>query len=276
MKELIVALVTPFVDNKIDEKGICNIISGFKDSVDGILVLGSTGESRFLSLDEKKRIVQLVRAEFNKKIIVGLDGTTIEEIISLGKELEVYDIDSFLIAPIPYVRPTQNGLIKYYMELADHLAKPIFLYQIPKRTGVSIDINTIKVLKNHPNIIGIKDAGGDEGYTIELASMAEEHKFIIYGGDDARCLTNLLYKASGLISVVGNKYAREMKEILSEFPHCDLLLKHKKMIDTMFLETSPLGIKYALGSLEAKKELGNLSRKTKDEIDYITFEYDEY
>ena len=159
------------------------------------------------------------------------------------------------------------------MELADKLNKPIILYNVPKRVGCSIDIASLKILKNHYNIIGIKDATSDDSYTKELGNLADSN-FLVFSGDDTNVLTSLLYNGSGLISVLANKYPKLMKTIINEFPSTKLYYTYKELIDSVFIETSPLPIKYMLGNIESKSELGTLKTASKLLLDRLINDYE--
>lgn len=261
--ELIVALVTPFRDGRVDYLSLENLIISLEAS-DGLLLLGSTAEARLIDDLEKVKIVEFVRKRYKKKIIVGLEGRTIEEIINLEKKLKHIEIASYLISPIAYIRPSRVGIINYYMELADRLSKPIILYEIPKRCGSSIEIEEIKILKNHKNIIGIKNANPLEEYMIELARLSSDD-FKIYIGDDIKILTGMLYKCEGIFSVMANKYLKAVKEIINNYPNSEEFLKYYDLFKTT-MSFSPLGIKYLLGNMEASKELGRLDRAIIDGI----------
>lgn len=273
MRELIVAVVTPFKDNKFDEDSFINILSYLDKDSDGILILGSTAEARLLNKEEKQKVCELALKYYPKKILVGIEGGSTQEVIDECNWYEGKDIYAFLISPISYIKPTQNGIIHYYMEIADKVSKPVIIYEIGKRCGVNIEIDTIKILKNHHNIIGIKDASGSEKYTMELAKLVDKD-FFCYGGDDGRILTSLLYRGKGIISVFANKYPKVVRDIMDTFPDSSLFLQFKDLIDSVFIETSPLPIKYMLGGMESRKELGVLSQNSKDRIQYLIESYE--
>lgn len=262
--ELIVALVTPFRDGKIDYFSLENLIKSLETESDGLLLLGSTGEARLIEDIDKVEIVEFVRRKYKKKLIVGLEGKTVEEIVGLAKMLKHIKIDSYLISPISYIRPTKTGIINFYMELADRLDKPIILYEIPKRCGCHIGIEEIKVLKNHKKIIGIKNANPDSEYMIRLFQLSSDD-FRIYTGDDIKILTGMLFKSFGLFSVMANKYPSVIRRIIDDYPKCDEFLKYYDLFK-ITMNSSPLGIKYLLGNMEASRELGLLDRSTIDEI----------
>lgn len=262
--ELIVALVTPFKDGRIDYLSLDNLIKSLEKESDGLLLLGSTGEARLIDDLDKVKIVEYVRQRYKKKIIVGLEGRTIEEIINLAKMFEHIEIDNYLISPIAYIRPSKSGIINFYMELADRLDKPIILYEIPKRCGCHIGIEEVKILKKHRNIVGIKNANSDDEYLIKLSQITSDD-FKVYIGDDIKILTGMLFKSFGIFSVMANKYPSIVRKIIDSYPKSDEFLKYYNLFKVT-MSSSPLGIKYLLGNMEASRELGLLDRDTIDKI----------
>ena len=183
MKESIVALICPFDENnKINYDELDRLCDyQIENKTDGILLLGTTQESESLTKEEKHELVDFVYHKVYKKmkIIIGIISNITEEVVSISKQYDEYDIDSFLVITPYYNKTNVSGLIKHFTYIADHVSKPIVLYNVPKRTGMSIPIDVVRILSYHHNIIGIKDASGDALYTQEIAKFIN-NKFKLY------------------------------------------------------------------------------------------------
>ncbi len=250
----IVALITPFnSDNLIDYdelKRLCEF--HLENQTDGLLLLGTTGEAESLSDLEKKELVSFVyNLVYPKiKIMVGLISNITEEVIELSKMFEDFDIDSYLVINPYYNKTNVSGLLKHFTYIADNVSKPIVLYNVPKRTGMSIPIEVIKALSYHKNIIGIKEASGDLNYQTKLIPFLNEN-FKLYCGDDSTMLLSLFLGATGVISVIGNAFPKEVKLICQSFDKNVNISKTTfyklfDLMNTMVQEVSPIGIKYVM------------------------------
>ena len=254
MNESIVALICPFDENnKINYDELDRLCDyQIENKTDGILLLGTTQESESLTKEEKHELVDFVYHKVYKKmkIIIGIISNITEEVVSISKQYDEYDIDSFLVITPYYNKTNVSGLIKHFTYIADHVSKPIVLYNVPKRTGMSIPIDVVRILSYHHNIIGIKDASGDALYTQEIAKFTN-NKFKLYCGDDKSMIISLFLGASGSISVIANAFPLEVKLIHENFDKNINISKTtfnklNSLIDAIFKETSPIGIKYLL------------------------------
>ena len=249
------ALVTPFDDDKnIDYEMLKKILNmHIKAKTNGLLLLGTTQESEALKKEEKIKLVDFVLENVKDKIkiMVGLISNRIEEVISLDEDLKCYDIDSYLVIPPYYVKTNTSGLLKYFTYLADRLSKPLILYNVPKRVGMSIPNEVVIALSYHKNIIGIKDASDDIFYQQELINNTKEG-FLYYSGSDELMLISLMLGADGVISVIGNAFAKEVCLICNSITNKNYEIakttyfKLYNLIKAMYKNVSPIGIKYVM------------------------------
>ena len=249
------ALVTPFDDDKnIDYEMLKKILNmHIKAKTNGLLLLGTTQESEALKKEEKIKLVDFVLENVKDKIkiMVGLISNRIEEVISLDEDLKCYDIDSYLVIPPYYVKTNTSGLLKYFTYLADRLSKPLILYNVPKRVGMSIPNELVIALSYHKNIIGIKDASDDIFYQQELINNTKEG-FLYYSGSDELMLISLMLGADGVISVIGNAFAKEVCLICNSINNKNYEIakttyfKLYNLIKVMYKNVSPIGIKYVM------------------------------
>ena len=258
-----VALITPF-----DEKGeVCFKTLGqlidwhVKAGSDGLVVLGTTGESALLSDEEFWRVAEfsMTHAAGRISIILGCGGASTSKTCALAKRLATLRPDGFLSVTPYYVKPSQSGLIDYYTSLADASKVPIVLYNVPGRTGVDLFDETVVKLAEHPNIVGLKDATGD----IERGSvlMSKLPHFSFFSGDDETALLYLRAGGSGVISVTANVAPRQMKEVVSrqiallgdssekssELVEIESLFERLMPLNkALFVEANPIPVKWVL------------------------------
>jgi 4-hydroxy-tetrahydrodipicolinate synthase len=197
-------LITPFRDGQIDETSLRRLVAHFaKQPIDGLILAATSGEGMALHIAELERIVALVRAEIAGSrrylpICLGLSGAATSKMQDLLDETAAWPIDGYLIASPYYLRPSQRGLIRHFTVLADHASWPVVLYNIPYRTGVNIENDTLLTLAGHPNIIGLKDCCADRAQSIDLLRRRPAG-FRVLNGDDAHYYDALSDGADGAI-----------------------------------------------------------------------------
>lgn len=250
----ITALITPFDENnKIDYNELHKLLDyQIENKTDGVLLLGTTAEAESLSDEEKINLVKdcISYIDHRMKIIIGIISNQTEETIRLASLFDKFDFDAYLVITPYYIKTNVSGLLKHFIYIADNVTKPIILYNVPKRTGMEIPLDVIKALSYHPNIIGIKDASGNTLFQQQIATFTNEN-FSLYGGDDALTLLSYHLGAKGIISVVSNAFPKEMKliyESMDKDPKISktLFFKLLDLINVMYQEVSPIGIKYIL------------------------------
>ena len=257
-KGSIVALVTPFKKNKIDEKTLKDLVEfHIKNNTSGIVPVGTTGESATLDYEEHDKVIELVVKYANKRIpvIAGTGSNSTAEAIMLTKHAKKVGADASLQVSPYYNKPTQKGLYEHFRTIAESVDIPIILYNIASRTAVNIEPETIsKLAKDCKNIIGIKEASGSLEQMARIKLLCPKD-FILLSGDDALTLPVLSIGGVGVISVVANIIPKDVARLVEEFEKGDLnkaqeiFYKMFSLIKAMFLETNPIPVKTAMSLL---------------------------
>src|SRR5258706_4257196 len=214
------AIVTPFKNRRVDETALRRLIQlQVKGGVDGIVPVGTTGESPTVSYEEHVHIIDLaVRFAAGKiKVLAGTGAISTNEAIYLTQSAEKLGADGSLQVAPYYNKPTQEGLFQHFREVARSTKLPIVLYSIPGRCGVEISVDTVKRLaKDCKNIIGIKEAGGNPDRVSQLRE-ALGARFEIMSGDDSLTLPFMAVGAQGVISVASNVIPREVSQMVKAY-----------------------------------------------------------
>ena len=251
----IVALVTPFdKNNRIDKRALERLVKWHIDNkTDAIVCTGTTGESPTLSDDEKLEVLQVCIAAANKKIqvIAGTGTYDTKKSYELTKKAKEMKADGALIVVPYYNRPTQEGIIAHYTEIAK-AGLPIIVYHHPGRTGVKVDLKSFERLSKIENIVAIKEASGDLSFIEKLIKAS----FLpVLSGDDSLTVDVMKMGGKGVISVVANIIPSIWKNIttlcaVGNFKEAEsLIARYKSLSDSMFYETNPQCVKYALSLL---------------------------
>jgi len=193
-----IPLATPFLRGDIDFHALQELARRMRSSgATGLIVCGSTGEAASLSEDEQLAALDAVLdAVPGCPVIMGLSGNNIHSVLGRLEQIQRRRIAGIL-APAPYyIRPSQAGLVEYFHTLADAASVPLILYNIPYRTGVSMEFDTIASIARHDNVVAIKDCGGDIGLTMRLVA---ETKLQVLAGEDHQLLSTLALGGSGAI-----------------------------------------------------------------------------
>jgi len=252
------AIVTPFKDGKIDEVALERLVKQqIRAGVDGIVPVGTTGESATVDYEEHIRIIALsVKFAHGKvKVMAGTGANSTKEAIYLTQEAEKAGADASLQVAPYYNKPTQEGLFQHFHAVARSTKLPIILYSIPGRCGIEIAVDTVNRLAHDSvNIIGIKEAGGNPDRVSQLR-LALGHKFTILSGDDSLTLPFMAVGAHGVVSVASNVIPREVAHMVRAYAdgNFSLALKlHEKyypIFKDLFIETNPGPVKAALHML---------------------------
>src|SRR5262249_19562557 len=252
------AIVTPFKHGRIDEPALERLIkSQIKGGVDGIVPVGTTGESATVAYEEHIRIVAFsVKFAAGKiKVVAGTGGNSTKEAIYLTQEAEKAGADASLQVAPYYNKPTQEGLFQHFHAVARCTKLPIILYSIPGRCGVEIGVETVNRLAHDSvNIVGIKEAGGNPDRVSQLRA-ALGPKFTILSGDDSLTLPFMSVGAQGVISVASNVIPREVAHMVEAFAAGKVQLAQKihnkfyPVFKDLFIETNPIPVKAALAMM---------------------------
>lgn len=276
------ALITPFDEqNEIDYPGLKRLIDLVTEGgTDYLVVQGTTGESPTVTSKEKRDILAFTIKNNYKKlpIVYGIGSNNTQEVLNTIKETDFTGVDAILSVCPYYNKPTQEGIIAHFTAIADASPVPVLLYNVPGRTVINMKADTIVKLASHPNIIGIKDAGGSIEQSMELASRAPED-FLLLSGDDNLVTTMVSVGWHGVISVIANAFPKEFHDLTwaaleGRFKDAAKLQLAFLEFDTLlYIESNPVGIKKCLEIkgicssdvrlplLKASKELGEKLEK---------------
>lgn len=248
----ITALVTPFKNGSLDEATLKKQI-GFQISsgINGLVPVGTTGESPTLDFDEHEKVIRITVEEAKGKVpvIAGTGANATTEALRLHKFAKEVGATAALSVNPYYNKPSQEGLYKHFMLLADKVEIPIVLYNIPGRTGINMTPATIARLAKHPNIVAIKEAAGSCEQVTEIRSVCD---LPILSGDDGLTLPFMSVGAVGVVSVASNLLPREVVQLVNLFKAgklAEAAALHLKMFSTikaLFADGNPAGIKWAM------------------------------
>jgi len=261
------ALVTPFREGAIDFTALQNLIeSQIAAGIDGIVAVGTTGESPTLAHDERKEVIHCAIVTANKRCLVlaGTGSYSTREAIAATEEAEKLGVDGALLVAPYYNKPSQEGLFRHFSAIAKSTPLRLMLYNIPGRCGVDIAAETVaRIQSDCPNVVSIKEAGGNVDRVSELRARLPG-AFTVLSGDDGLTLPFLAAGAVGVVSVASNLLPREMCELVGAFANGDLNRAerlHRKLywlFKDLFIEPNPVPIKTALswrGTISAEVRL---------------------
>lgn len=276
------ALITPFDEqNEIDYPGLKRLIDLVTEGgTDYLVVQGTTGESPTVTSKEKRDILAFTIQNNYKKlpIVYGIGSNDTQSVLDTIKETDFAGVDAILSVCPYYNKPTQEGIIAHFTAIADASPVPVLLYNVPGRTVINMKADTIVKLAAHPNIIGIKDAGGSLEQSMELAARVPDD-FLLLSGDDNLVTTMVSVGWHGVISVIANAFPKEFHNLTwaaleGRFKDAAKLQLAFLEFDTLlYIESNPVGIKKCLEIkgicssdvrlplLKASKELGEKLEK---------------
>jgi len=218
--QVLTAMVTPFdQQGNIDYGATKNLIEHLiSNGTDAIVVAGTTGESPTLTTEEKIALFQYVVKEVNGRIpvIAGTGSNNTRESIELTRDAEASGVDGIMLVSPYYNKPSQEGLYQHFKMIAESTDLPIMLYNIPGRTAVNIDVDTIVRLSEIDNIVCVKEASADLDAMAEIISRTRED-FLLYSGDDGLTLPALAIGAVGVVSVSAHIVGNEMQSMIEAY-----------------------------------------------------------
>ena len=254
----LVALVTPMLPNgDIDYQSLEKLIDWhIQQGTDGIVSVGTTGESATLNVKEHLEVLAFTIKYVDRRIpvIAGTGANSTIEAIELTSEAKKLGADHVLLVTPYYNKPNQKGLISHYSAIADAVNISQILYNVPSRTACDLLPSTVAILSNHKNITGIKEAVADEIRIKELVAISKDvnNEFLIFSGDDPTFMKSLLLGTHGVISVSANVSPNTHSQICAAVRNGELE-KAKKINDIntnlyrlMFVESNPIPVKWAL------------------------------
>lgn len=249
-----VAMITPFNEDKsVDFLALEKLLDYLIPNIDYLVVFGTTSEAPVLTPEEKKEILNIVLQRVNGKIpvVMGFGGNNTQLLVEQMKTVDFDGIDALLSVTPYYNKPNQRGLLAHYTALAKYSPRPIILYNVPGRTAVNISDETALALAKNQNIIAVKEASGNFGQIMNILTKKSDD-FTIISGDDALTFPLMSMGVSGVISVIGNAFPKEMRQ-LTQYMLNGEVKKAKKIhyqllpfIETIFKDGNPAGVKALL------------------------------
>ena len=250
------ALITPFTSTGAIDIGAFKRLVEYQieAGIDGLVPCGTTGESSTLSHDEHDRVVALTveYADGRVPVIAGTGSNATIEAIQLSQHAEQAGVDAVLLVNPYYVKPTQKGLYLHFKAIAESVSIPCIAYNIQSRTGVNLENETLlKLMNEHPNIVGVKEASGSLDQMKNLLGLRRE-QFVVLCGDDNMTVDLIEAGGNGVVSVAANIIPRQMKKMVHSALNGDIGIARemeKKLMpffQACFVETNPIPIKTAM------------------------------
>lgn len=254
----LVALVTPFAaDDRVDYDAVERLVDfHLREGTDGLVVAGTTGESATLVRDEHAELIRRVVEQVAGRVpvIAGTGSNSTAQTIDLSLAVADAGIDGYLMVAPYYNKPVQEGIYRHFRAIADRVAKPIMLYNVPGRTVTDILPETVARLARHPRIFGLKDATGDMQRLREIKSRVPED-FMLYSGDDFTAREFIERGGHGVVTVSGNMAPRLMSALCraasaGESDTARRLDEKLQPLNTaLFLESNPIPVKWGLARM---------------------------
>ena len=246
-------MITPFKeDGEVDFEAVADVFEYIvKGGIDYVVVMGTTAETATLSDQERDQVVETI-IETNKNripLVLGIGGNNTAAVVSSIKSTNLLPFEAVLSVCPYYTRPSQEGIYQHFKHIAEASPKPIILYNVPPRTGVSIsNETTVRLAKDFPNIIGTKDATGDLESVISLIDKAPKD-FHVISGDDVLALAVVMSGGSGVISVIGGALPHQVSQMIRLALNGEVVeakvyqSQMMNLIELIFKEGNPSGVK---------------------------------
>ena len=258
LKGSIVALITPFNEDGTVNFDVLGQLIEFhvENKTDAILVLGTTGESSTMSHEEDEAVCKFAveKAAGRIPVIAGSGSNCTQTMIEKSVAYEKLGADGLLIISPYYNKTNDEGMYQHFKMVADAVNIPCIIYNVPGRTGCNISENVVVRLKDHPNIMGIKEASGNMSYAMKIAKYVSED-FALYSGNDDIAVPIMSIGGSGVISVSANCIPKETHDMIFDYINGDVKksnetqLKYLEFINALFIEVNPIPVKEALNQM---------------------------
>ena len=273
------AIVTPFRDGEIDERALREIIEWqIESGIDGLVPCGSTGESATLTHAEHDRVIKITIDQARRRVpvVAGTGSNATAEAIRLTISAHEMGADGALLISPYYNKPTQEGIFRHYKMVAAAVDLPIFVYNIPARTGSNILPETFARLCEVRNVVGTKEASGSMDQISDIRRLCGD-RLTILSGDDALTLPAMALGAKGVITTIGNVMPREIHDLAAsaltgDFAQArDIHFQMMPVMRALFIETNPIPVKQALAfmgkcSAEVRMPLTPMSPPAADKL----------
>ena len=285
-KGSIVAIVTPFNNGQVDFEKLRELVEfQIAGGTDAIVPCGTTGEASTLDYDEHMDVIKTVIAQVNGRVpvIAGTGSNATAEAIELSQKAKEAGADGVLLVTPYYNKPTQEGLVRHYTAIANAVALPQILYNVPGRTGVNMLPETVARIAEHKNVVAIKEATGSLQQASEIIALCGD-KIDVLCGDDFITFPMMACGAKGVISVLANIMPKTVADLTDAFYAGDMATARRLHLETlkignaMFIESNPIPVKTALGlmgkcSEEVRLPLCPMSDANKAKLAAIMKEY---
>ncbi|NUU03611.1 4-hydroxy-tetrahydrodipicolinate synthase [Herbaspirillum robiniae] len=253
-KGIVPALITPMTrDEELDEAGLRTLVDRLIDSgVHGLFVLGTNGEFISLSEQEKLRVARIAVEQSRGRVpvIAGTGAYATREVVELNKKMQDQGVDAVSVITPYFNGATQPELFKHYERIAQSTSLPVMLYTIPAKTGITLNIDTVRRLSEIPNIRGIKDSGGDFDRLVQLIGLRRDD-FAVFTGTDSMILWTLMAGGDGAVAATTNAVPSVVMSIWNNFQKGDIAAARKSqealraLRDAFALGTLPVVLKTA-------------------------------
>lgn len=283
----IVPIITPFKEGQLDLEALTDLINWqIESGSHGISVQGTTGEPASLSMEERKLVIKVSAEAVNGRVpfIPGSGSTHHDETLELSKYAEEMGADGLLLISPYYSRPSQEGIFQHFDAVAKQTDLPIILYNIPGRTAVNIEIDTVARLKDaNDNIVGVKESNKDFEHINRLIQKMGRD-FGVYSGIELLCYPILAIGGAGYVSATGNLMPKEVANLYNlveagKWQEAqDLHYKMMPLNDAIFLEINPVPVKTILGMMgkcspEVRLPLAPVSEANRQKLEVIAKDY---
>jgi len=252
LKGCYTALATPFRSDRVDFEALGKLIEEqISAGIDGVVPVGTTGESPTLDFDEHREVIEFVvkAVDGRCQVVAGTGGNATEEAVYLTKHAASVGADATLQVTPYYNKPTQEGLYRHFSKVADEGGLPVVLYNVPGRTGREIEVPTVQRLAQHSGVVALKEAGGSVDRATAVLNCCD---IVVLSGDDSLTLPMMAVGAKGVISVASNVAPAQVRNMV----HAALdgqwdearRLHHRlyPLFRDLFIETNPIPVKAAL------------------------------
>jgi len=282
-----VAIVTPFKDGRIDETALRDLVEfQIANGSHGIVPCGTTGESATLAFEEHERVVEVVVEQVNGRVpvVAGTGSNNTAEAIRLTKHAKECGANGALMISPYYNKPTQEGLYRHFKAVAESVDIPIIVYNIPGRTAVNIEPETIARLAEIPHIVGVKEATGSMKQITDIIRLCGDD-FTVLSGEDYITFPLLAVGGKGVISVVSNVAPKDMADLCTLYLEGkvqearDLYYRVLPLCHALFYETNPAPVKAALqmmgkiGSDEVRLPLVPMQPANRERLKKVVEDY---
>ncbi|TDI35802.1 MAG: 4-hydroxy-tetrahydrodipicolinate synthase [Acidobacteria bacterium] len=269
------ALVTPFrADGTLDEDGVIRLLEHqLKSGVQGVVLCGTTGEEASLSLDERKRLVEIVqkRAEGHIYTVVSASDNITERAVQLAREMDWLGVDAILSVVPYFIRPNQAGIVEHFRRIADAVQTPLIVSNAPARAGTGLEADTVSLLAEHENIRGIDESSGDLDFLSNILAATDE-ELGIFAGEDTLTLPMIALGADGAFSLVSNEVPDKMSALVNaalDGRFADARDLHYELFDLMtinYVDRNPIPVKAALAMMGLTEENYRLPLLSIDDV----------